>query len=96
MLVAYGGGATRCAASRLSVSVASGVAMDVGECVYISVAVYCSMLQCVAVCCSVLRCIEILLLYYVSVASGVAMDVGECVYVCVAVCCSMLQCVAVY
>jgi len=49
------------------------------SCKRISVAVCCSVLQCVAVCCSVLQC------------SAVCCSVLQCV----AVCCSVLQCVAV-
>ena len=48
-------------------------------CIFLCVAVCCSVLQCLAVCCSVLQCV------------AVCCSVLQCV----AVCCSMLQCVAV-
>jgi len=65
------------------------------ECpVYVSVAVRCSVLQCVAVCeVQFIMHIECL----IRICSGILQGVAGCCRVlqCVAVCCSVMQCVAV-
>jgi len=64
-----------------------------------SVALPCSVLQCVAVCCSVLQCVAVCrsVLQCFAVCCSVLQCVAVCCSVlqCVAVCCSVLQCVAV-
>ena len=68
------------------------VAVHVAHLIEWSLAVCCSVLQCVAVCCSVLQC----MLHTLS--SGALQSVAECCSVfcrvlqCVAVCCSVLSC----
>ena len=72
-----------------------------------SVAVCCSVLQCVAVCCSVLQCVEeCSSVLYVwkrvhcesteKVLQWLHMCVGSVLHMCVAACCSLLQCVAAW
>jgi len=75
--------------------------MHDGDCTFIirpdSVAVCCSVLQCITVCCSVLQCVAATATVHSPRVSQCCRSVAECcsVFQCFAVCYSVLQCVAV-
>ena len=61
-----------------------------------SIAVCCSVLQCVAVCCSVVQCVAVMYIYIIHTTHQWCTNFGKPkVLQCVALCCSVLQCVAV-